>query len=122
MQHPLADRLQPVVGHLSRNCPGNVAWKADRPAELSVAFSREEDQEDGVLHHAILQQQEQEAAPPGPEADEGVDRASRGSTGKGGEVRRLGRAFDLSGTDGRWRVAGGLFAGDASGGRGRAAS
>ena len=41
---------------------------------------------------------------------------------KAGEVRCLGRAFDLPGTDGRWRGAGGLFAGDASGDRGRAAS
>ena len=29
MQHPLADRLEPAVGHLSRDRPGNVAWKGD---------------------------------------------------------------------------------------------
>ena len=74
MQHPLADRLGFALGHISRDCQGNVACQGIRSAVLPVAFSREEGQEHGLFHLAIFQEHEQEAAPQGPPDDENADR------------------------------------------------
>ena len=45
MQHPLADRLEPSLGQLSRGRPGNVVRPRLRAAHCSLAISSEEDQE-----------------------------------------------------------------------------
>ena len=56
VQYPLADRLQPSPGLLPRHRPGNQTCDEDTPFWPPMAFSREQDQEYGLLHRTIFEQ------------------------------------------------------------------